>query len=173
LIILFKDYKSLSLMTVSKDLRDNYIEILDTIVGKTYSTQIEQSIYNFALEYAKVQEIQYLVDSIYQTKADEIINLLKDKENYLLKAINKGIINVLNIGFMTPVELNPDKYNKILKIKKTEVDKINNQPTSNVYRCKKCKKNKCQVTQRQTRSADEPATTFVKCIECDYEFTIS
>ena len=51
--------------------------------------------------------------------------------------------------------------------------KINNQPTSNVYRCKKCKKNKCQVTQRQTRSADEPATTFVKCIECDYEFTIS
>ena len=28
----------------------------------------------------------------------------------------------------------------------------------------------CQVTQKQTRSGDEPATTFVECIECGFMF---
>ena len=76
------------------------------------------------------------------------------------------------------------KYNRPLRFavwnrefgkqKKTiEQDKINNQATSNVYECKKCKNRKCSVTQRQTRAADEPATTFVKCIECGYEWAFN
>lgn len=41
---------------------------------------------------------------------------------------------------MKPYELNPDKYNIIINKKKKEEDKINNQATSTVYTCKKCKK---------------------------------
>ena len=113
----------------------------------------------------------YLIEQIYESKTEEIINLLNDKEIYLLKAIKEGIIDVSKIGFMKPSELNPDKYSTIINKKKKEEDKINNQATSTIYTCKKCKKNKCQVTQRQTRSADEPATTFVTCMECDYTFS--
>ena len=86
-------------------------------------------------------------------------------------SLNTSIIDVSKIGFMKPSELNPDKYSTIINKKKKEEDKINNQATSTIYTCKKCKKNKCQVTQRQTRSADEPATTFVTCMECDYTFS--
>ena len=57
--------------------------------------------------------------------------------------------------------------------KSVEQDKIDNQATSNVYECKKCKNRKCSVTQRQTRAADEPATTFVKCKECGYEWAFN
>ena len=110
---------------------------------------------------------------IYESKIEEITILLKDKEIYLLKAIKEGVINVSNIGFMKPTELNPDKYNHIINKKKKEEDKINNIATSSVYTCKKCRKNRCQVTQRQTRSADEPATIFVKCMECSHEFSFN
>ena len=33
--------------------------------------------------------------------------------------------------------------------------------------CKKCKSNAVDTEQKQTRSADEPMTTFVTCLECD------
>ena len=38
---------------------------------------------------------------------------------------------------------------------------------SGMFQCGKCKNWKCTYTQAQTRSADEPMTTFVTCIVCN------
>ena len=160
-------------MDITNIARTNYIEKLNKIIDKKNSKLIEESIYNFSIDYATVNDTPSLIEQIYESKTEEIINLLNNKEFYLFKAIKEGVIDVSKIGFMKPTELNPDKYNKIINKKKKEEDKINNQATSTVYTCKKCKKNKCQVTQRQTRSADEPATTFVTCIECGYQFSFN
>eukprot|EP00171_Calliarthron_tuberculosum_P008003 IDg8003t1 len=35
------------------------------------------------------------------------------------------------------------------------------------FKCGKCKQRKCTYFQMQTRSADEPLTTFVHCVNCD------
>ena len=37
---------------------------------------------------------------------------------------------------------------------------------TDLFTCGKCKKKNCTYTQVQTRSADEPMTTFVVCNEC-------
>ena len=160
-------------MDITNIARTNYIDQLNKIIDKKNSKLIEQSIYEFTIDYATVNDTPYLIEQIYESKTEEIINLLNNKEFYLFKAIKEGVIDVSKIGFMKPTELNPDKYNKIIKKRMKEEDKINNQAASTVYTCKKCKKNKCQVTQRQTRSADEPATTFVTCIECGYQFSFN
>ena len=34
------------------------------------------------------------------------------------------------------------------------------------FKCWKCKSKKCTYYQLQTRSADEPMTTFVNCLDC-------
>ena len=34
------------------------------------------------------------------------------------------------------------------------------------YKCGKCKSRKIKYSQAQTRSADEPMTTFFACLEC-------
>ena len=34
------------------------------------------------------------------------------------------------------------------------------------FKCGRCKKSNCTYNQLQTRSADEPMTTFVLCMEC-------
>ena len=160
-------------MNITNITRTNYIEKLNKIIDKKNSKVIELSIYNFSIDYANLNDTPNLIEQIYESKSEEIINLLNDKEIYLFKAIKEGVIDVSKISFMKPYELNPDKYNIIINKKKKEEDNINNQATSNVYTCKKCKKNRCQVTQRQTRSADEPATTFVTCVECGYEFSFN
>ena len=38
---------------------------------------------------------------------------------------------------------------------------------STIFRCAKCRQNNCTYYQLQTRSADEPMTTFVTCLNCD------
>ncbi|KAI8341017.1 transcription elongation factor S-II [Chlamydoabsidia padenii] len=41
------------------------------------------------------------------------------------------------------------------------------QAETDMFICGKCKKRKCTYFQMQTRSADEPMTTFVTCISCN------
>eukprot|EP01083_Nonionella_stella_P042324 114389_1 len=40
------------------------------------------------------------------------------------------------------------------------------QAMTDEYKCGKCKQRKCKYSQAQTRSADEPMTTFVTCLVC-------
>ena len=35
------------------------------------------------------------------------------------------------------------------------------------FTCRKCRNRRCSYFQLQTRSGDEPITTFVTCLECD------
>ena len=38
------------------------------------------------------------------------------------------------------------------------------------FKCGKCKKRKCTYYQKQTRSADEPMTTFITCVACGHQW---
>jgi len=60
-----------------------------------------------------------------------------------------------------------------LKKKEMEEYKKNDVKSSSAFKCSKCKKSKCSVTQKQTRAGDEPATTFVTCLECGYNFSFN
>jgi DNA-directed RNA polymerase subunit M/transcription elongation factor TFIIS len=70
----------------------------------------------------------------------------------------------------TPVDQCPDRWRAILQ-KALEKDKAkySKKVTANIEMfCRSCKrKTKCDYYQVQTRSADEPMTTFVTCLECD------
>ncbi|ORZ18040.1 transcription elongation factor S-II [Absidia repens] len=47
------------------------------------------------------------------------------------------------------------------------------QAETDMFVCGKCKKRKCTYFQMQTRSADEPMTTFVTCINCNNRWKVS
>jgi DNA-directed RNA polymerase subunit M/transcription elongation factor TFIIS len=156
-------------MSIDKNVRNNVIKQLTKYVDNTIATNIELSIYNFSNEYAEINQILFLLEQIYNDKFEEILSFLSNQDKKKLKKLFDKIDST-KIAFMKPEELNPDKYEKILKKREMEEYKKNACSGSSIFTCVKCKKSKCQVSQRQTRSGDEPPTTFVKCLECGHTF---
>jgi len=153
--------------------RQKNVKKISELLNEKYAKKIEESIYKFAKEYTEDNETPFLLESVYSDKFTEIYNLLNNKKSvYLIEAIKTNKIDPLKIAMMRPNELNPDKYEKILKKKELEEFKKNTQATSSVYKCPKCKEKKSVVTEKQTRSADEPSTLFIECKSCGHTRTL-
>jgi len=74
------------------------------------------------------------------------------------------------IATMPHTEMNPSKWDSHVERKRKRDTYQTTQTlvaTSNLFTCGKCKKNECTYYQLQTRSADEPMTTFVTCVLCN------
>lgn len=147
------------------------IKLLDFVPVKI-GKKIELSILESTL--IKVESSNYdyeIVKSIYNQKVRSIIKNL-DKKNKrlnnktLLKSILSEKIDPYFIAFLSPSQLNPEAWTKELDKENKNNEAKNNIKTTDLYKCYKCGHRKCVTTQKQTRSADEPMTTFVTCIVC-------
>ena len=92
-----------------------------------------------------------------------------EKNEDLRKIVLAKLIKAHEIAFMNHQQMNPKKWQKMLDDKKIRDEnkyapKI--EASTDNYTCRKCKSKKCSYYQMQTRSADEPMTTFVSCISC-------
>ena len=149
------------------------IKKLSKIFDKKISTQIENSIFSFSEQYSETQGTPFLLPQIYQDKSDELLcHFENDSNKELVKSIKSKKINPSTVAELSPQELNPEKYEKIQKKKDLEEYNKNNQATTDIFKCSKCGQRKCKVTEKQTRAADEPATTFVECQECGHVWTL-
>ena len=154
---------------IDKNIRNNVIEELKKLVKTKIAINIEESIYNFSKNYAESNNTIFLLDQIYLTKSQELLCIVKTNLLFIINSIKNNLINPLNIAFMKPSDLNVGQYSEI--IKKKEMSALLNKPKgTNAYKCKKCKKSKCSVTEKQVLSGDEPASQFITCLECGFVF---
>ena len=159
---------------MTNQLREKAIMILkSTIDDVQLSTNIEQSIYNWCIGEATNKQIMHTLENkffmiLYKDKLRSIISNLRTNNNFLDK-VKSGEIEVHKIGKITHQEMDPDKWKDIIQQKiERDNQKYNNntEGLSKEFKCGRCKKRETQYTQVQTRSADEPMTTFVTCINC-------
>jgi len=149
------------------------VKRLAKIFDKKVSNLIENSIFNFSEQYAETQGTPFLLQQIYQDKTDELMCHFENENNDdLVQAVKTKKIDPATIAGLSPQELNPEKYEKIQKKKDLEEFNKNNQATTDIFKCSKCKNRKCKVSEKQTRAADEPATTFVEWTECGNAWTL-
>ena len=93
------------------------------------------------------------------------------------RKIDDGVFLVCECGYKREAkdkraQKKPLPHQKANLIKKTVVlDKENiiEMPTTDVI-CPKCGYGKAEYFQQQTRSADEPPTTFYRCQKCDHRW---
>ena len=137
-------------------------------LSKDIVKKIENGIKQFTNEYTETNNVPYLFDSIYEDKLNELEKIIINSD-YLINALKNKEIEPEKIAFMKSTELNPEQNEKYKK-KKEYVDEKNNIAGTDAFKCSKCKKSKCSVTQKQTRASDEPPTTFVECLECGHTF---
>lgn len=153
---------------INEDKINKTKKILNNYIKNEFIDSVEKSIRNFSIEYANINDTPFLLESIYDMKLDEIINALSKNKNLI-----KSEDDAIKIALLRPDELNPDNYEKIIKKKEIEEYKKNDIKSSSAFKCSKCKKSKCSVTQKQIRAGDEPATIFVTCLECGHKFSFN
>jgi transcription elongation factor S-II len=161
-------------------IRERIKEKLNTVCNDIeISNNLEIGIFNSTIKEAENKGIVKKWDNnhfhkLYLLKVISIYSNIKEdsyiKNKFLLNSIKSGDIQPYNVSFMKPSEIDPDKWKSILD-KKHKRDQLKYEKRSeiatNLYRCSKCGKRQCSIYQLQTRSADEPMTTFVTCLNCD------
>ncbi|GAB1868923.1 Transcription elongation factor [Camponotus japonicus] len=111
-------------------------------------------------------------DNRYKNRVRSRIANLRDAKNPNLRMnFLVGAITPARLAVMTAEEMASDEIKQLREQFKKEA--INDAQLATVQgtktdllKCGKCKKRNCTYNQVQTRSADEPMTTFVLCNEC-------
>ncbi|XP_071448973.1 transcription elongation factor S-II [Hetaerina americana] len=111
-------------------------------------------------------------DMKYKNRVRSRVANLKDSKNPSLRLnFLCGALAPQRLAVMTAEEMASDEMKALReKFKKEAIDDaqlatVQGTKTS-LLKCAKCKKRNCTYNQVQTRSADEPMTTFVLCNEC-------
>ncbi|XP_016143523.1 transcription elongation factor A protein 3 isoform X12 [Sinocyclocheilus grahami] len=152
--------KCIEMVTAALRTDDDYKDYGANCEGM--AAEIEDHIY---------QEIK-ATDMKYKNRVRSRISNLKDHKNpNLRKNVLAGAIELSRIAVMTAEEMASDEL-KLLRnvltqeaIREHQMAKTGGTSTD-LLQCGKCKKKNCTYNQVQTRSADEPMTTFVLCNEC-------
>ena len=165
----------------AKEFRDNIVIKLTESFKDLNENQIinlEKGIFNYAIRASDDRQIVKKWDNKYflQLYIDKFRSILcnldvKNNKNAkkLLKKIKDGKLKTKNIAGLTHQELNPKIWQELIKAKinrDKNFGKDDEMMATDEFKCFKCKKNKCTYYQQQTRSADEPITTFVSCLNC-------
>ena len=109
----------------------------------------------------------------YKAKFRQLSFNLKDPKNPdLRQSVADGLISPAVLLDLSPEELGSDeRRNSNAKIREHATNEAvrgqKKEASTDAFKCGKCKQRKCTYYQLQTRSADEPMTTFVTCVNCD------
>lgn len=117
----------------------------------------------------------------YRAKLRSITYNLKDPNNPDLNSdLYQGMLTPSMVVNATEEELASDKLKKLRKdnwewmkaAAQCDWDKhhVNEKLVTDMFKCGRCGQRRTTFFQKQTRCADEPMTTFIRCIGCDHRW---
>lgn len=168
--------KDMSGMNVlNEELDKTVLRIFALIDDDDKNCAIMAGIDSFVDEYCKTNEICVSMASVIKlNKCRSILYNIdpdsRSNNDVLLNKIKKGRIDIHQIPFMPPSVIHPLRWANEIAKKRVFDEQEGKVITSNLYKCRKCKDNKCTAIQLQLRSADEPMTNIVTCTSCSYSW---
>lgn len=139
---------------------------------------IEKGIYNKTIKFADDNSIAKKWDNhifldMYRVFSISVYSNLETNsyiKNYrLFDRLIDGEFKGYELVNMDPQYTFPEHWKPYIDAKSKRdrvLYEINKEMATDVYKCGRCKKKECSYYQLQTRSADEPMTTFVTCLNC-------
>jgi DNA-directed RNA polymerase subunit M/transcription elongation factor TFIIS len=152
-------------------------KLLDIPEDSTICTNLERCIFNWSIRRSKEYQDaptweNHRFKTRYKTKFLELKRCLSKCEQTMEKLKN-GRIKTSELIEYGPKELWPngpwanlqaELIHKELRKERLKKDVMSQE---GFFKCNRCKTTKTTYYQLQTRSADEPMTTFVTCLNCD------
>jgi DNA-directed RNA polymerase subunit M/transcription elongation factor TFIIS len=151
---------------------DRLSSLLEIPKTDTLCVNLEKSIFNHSVR--KVKEPSWenkWFSSVYKQKFLQIQFNIQNSPTLKQKIIEK-LTKTSDVVKMLPQHLWPNGpvdtliEEKIVRDMRKEFLARENRNCEGFFTCNRCKKNKTTYYQLQTRSADEPMTTFVSCLNC-------
>jgi len=135
------------------------------------SSNLEKGIFNYALKEAEQRKVVKKWDNKYfvQIYVDRLRSIFTNLNESIVQSVKDGSIKSHTIAFMSHQELNPDKWKELIDAKsKRDMNKFetNIEASTDTFTCRKCKQNKCTYYLQQCKSADEPMTCYIQCVNC-------
>lgn len=150
--------------------------IFECNVNDAIPVNIEKSIFNWSIrttlsKYDTPSWENYMFKSRYKQKFISILLNLQEPRSNLVHRIAAGDVPSSAIANFTPGKLWPKGPHDLLCLKNESdaliVEKIVPDDYVGMFKCGRCKSKKTTFYQMQTRSADEPMTAFITCLNCD------
>ena len=154
-------------------------EILGNLGGDAKaSVNLEKGIFNYSIQEANFRKIVKKWENpafvqLYMDKLRSVYMNLKKQE--LIAQIQHGEIPPQSVAFMTHQEMDPAHWKEMIERKRAkDISKITSkvEASTDMYTCKKCRSKRCTYYELQTRSADEPTTIFITCLDCGKNWKI-
>ena len=178
-------YQEESINDDKKDIRKNVIKILKSIFEtdklddklENYLLELEKEIYNYSIEKCIEKNVvptwNQIFINLYINKARSLYtNLVPD--NYIN---NKRLVGRLlkyeftpkDLVYMSHQDLFPEHWKELID-EKSNRDKAlyetKKEAMTDQFKCRKCSSRETCYYEMQTRSADEPMTIFITCLNC-------
>ena len=150
-------------------------KINDKFNNEKASVNLEKGIFNYTLKEAEQRKVVKKWDNkpFVQIYIDRLKSILTNLNDKLIENVNNETLKPHLIAFMTHQELDHDRWAQLIEIKsKRDKNKFENNmaASTDTFTCRKCKGKKCTYMSMQCRSADEPSTIFVTCLDCGNRF---
>ena len=155
--------------TFRTNIRRKLVPILE---NETHCINLEKGVYNYAVKEANNRKIIKKWDNPYFTQLylDRLRSVYLNLKNIeLLQQVKSGEITPQALAFMSHQEMNNSHWKAMIDAKvKRDANKFNNnvRASTDMFTCSRCKSKQTTYYEMQTRSADEPATIFITCLDC-------
>ena len=91
------------------------------------------------------------------------------KNAFLLKKIIQKDLTIDNLATMSIMDYSPTLYTELndrMLLREKQQLEGNKALATDLFKCGRCHKRECTYYELQTRSADEPMTKFISCLNC-------
>jgi transcription elongation factor S-II len=162
--------------------RSHALKCLTKTLGSVLSTQdlvkLEVAILQSAMtDSTNKQVFKHFDNSLFQTVYMQSLrrfigNLDPNsyvKNAFLLKKIIQKDLTIDNLATMNIMDYSPTLYTELndrMLLREKQQLEGNKALATDLFKCGRCHKRECTYYELQTRSADEPMTKFISCLNC-------
>jgi transcription elongation factor S-II len=160
----------------------NNLSFLESKFSKEDIVALKKSIFENSYQSAQKQYIacNWKVPSFCELYRQQVRSIISNihpespvKNTRLLTRILEGEFTLASIPFMTAYDMFPEKWfalkDKLLQ-REQKILEGNKSMATDQFKCRRCQKRECTYYELQTRSADEPMTIFITCLNCGKEW---